>query len=143
MRPTTGTSLLARYKKVTKQTRKRTILEIYSDLYYKTAFAEQVNKEFMETAPDYPESKQDRSARQLEIYRKWREMSWAAQDDKVKAHVQQVYNEEHDTDQENEVVDSISDEIEQEIQRRQGYAIFFPQAITYVSFLVVLMYWEM
>ena len=125
MHPTTGTVLLARYKKTSKQTRKRTLFEIYSDLYYKTKFSEQVLEEFEETNPDYPESRQERSARKMEIYRKWREISWAAQDDKVKAHVQQVYNEEHGINQEegeegeanddNEDVPSTSDE-----QRRQG-----------------------
>ena len=46
-------------------------------------------------------------------------MSWAAQDDTVKAHVQQVYNEEHGADQDNdddddEVVPSTSVGTEQE-----------------------------
>ena len=148
MRPTTGTALIARFKKKgTKPTRKRTILEIYSDLYYKTKFAEQVHEELTETTPDHPESKHARSARKMEIYRRWRELSWAAQDDKVKAHVQQVYNEENDTDQDknDEVVPSTSAGIEQEeIQRRQRYtAIFFPWAVTHVPSLVVLTYWEM
>ena len=107
---------------MTKQTRKRTVFEIYSDLYYKTKFSEQVNNEFTETTPDHPESKQERSARKMEIYRKWREISWASQDDEVKAHVQQVYDEEHDTDQDNnnEAMPSIADEaLQEEIQRRQ------------------------
>ena len=121
MRPTTGTGLLARYKKKSaKTTRKRTMSEIYSDLYYKTTFAEQVEKEFVETTPDQPERKGDRSARKMEIYRKWREISWAAQDDKVKAHVQRVFNEENDVNQDSDDDDSTSDEAEQkEIQRRQ------------------------
>ena len=121
MRPTTGTGLLARYKKKSaKTTRKRTMSEIYSDLYYKTTFAEQVEKEFVETTPDQPERKGDRSARKMEIYRKWRDISWAAQDDKVKAHVQRVFNEENDVNQDSDDDDSTSDEAEQkEIQRRQ------------------------
>ena len=130
---TTGTALLARYKKKsTKQTCKRTIFEIYSEFYYKTKFAEQVQKEFTETTPDHPESQCERSVRKMEIYRRWHEMSWAAQDDTVKAHVQQVYNEEHGADQDNdddddEVVPSTSVGTEQEeIRRRQRYTIFFP-----------------
>ena len=94
--------------------------EIYSDLYYKTTFAEQVEKEFVETTPDHPEGKGNRSARKMEIYRQWREISWAAQDDKVKAHVQRVFNEENDIDQDSDGDDSTSDEAEQkEIQHRQ------------------------
>ena len=60
-------------------------------------------------------------------------MSWAVQDDTVKAHVQQVYNEEHGADQDNddddddEVVPSTSVGTEQEeIRCRQRYTIFFP-----------------
>ena len=95
MRATTGTALLARYnnsKTKTKPGRKRTIVEIYSDLYYKTRFAEQVHEEIEETTPDYPESKQEYSAQKMSIYRKWRGISWDAEDDEVKAHVHQVYN---------------------------------------------------
>ena len=61
----------------------------------------------------------------MEIYRRWREVSWIAQDDTVKAHVQQVYDEEHSTNQDgnnnnDEDAPSTSDETEQEeIQRRQ------------------------
>ena len=129
----TGTALLAHYKKKsTKQTCKCTIFEIYSEFYYKTKFAEQVQKEFTETTPDHPESQREHSARKMEIYCRWCEMSWAAQDNTVKAHVQQVYNEEHGTDQDNnddddEVVPSTSVGTEQEeIQHRQRYTIFFP-----------------
>ena len=120
MHATTGTALLARYKKkLTKQTHKRTIFEIYSEFYYKTKFSKQVQKEFTETTPDHPESQRERSGRKMEIYCRWHEMSWPAQDDTVKAHVQQVYNEEHGTNQDNdddddEVVPSTSVGTEQE-----------------------------
>ena len=83
-------------------------------------FAEQVHKELVKTTPDHAESKDKRSARKMEIYRKWCEMTWATQDNKVKAHVQQVYNEEHGTNQDDDNDDSTSDETEPgEIQHRQ------------------------
>ena len=94
MRATKGTVLLAHYSntKTTKPTRKCTMIEVYSDLYYKTNFAEQVRKEVEETTPNYTESKQECSARKMSIYRRWRETSWDAEDDEVKAHVRQVYD---------------------------------------------------
>jgi hypothetical protein len=90
------------------------MIEVYSDLYYKTNFAEQVRKEIEETTPNYPESKQECSARKMSIYRKLREMSWAAEDDKVKAHVHQVYDDEHiaNDDEDADDSDNPSDEME-------------------------------
>jgi hypothetical protein len=120
---TTATVLLARYNntKIAKPSRKRTVIEIYSDLYYKTKFAEQVRKETEETTPDYPESKQEFSARKMNIYRKWREISWAGEDDQVKAHVHRVHAAEHLTNDEGmDDSEDSSDETEwREIQRRQ------------------------
>ena len=91
-------------------------MEIYSDLYYKTNFAEQVHMEFEKTIPDSPESKQESSARKMNIYRKWRELSWVSESEEVKAHVHQVYEDEHIEGDS----DDSSDEAEwKEVQRRQ------------------------
>ena len=88
------------------------MIKVYSDLYYKPNFAEQVRKEVEETTPNYPKSKQECSAQKMSIYRRWHETSWDAEDDEVKAHVCQVYDDEHNDDEEVDDGDNPSDDIE-------------------------------
>ena len=96
------------------------MIKVYSDLYYKTNFAEQVRKEVEETTPNYTESKQECSAHKMSIYCRWRETLWDAEDDEVKAHVRQVYDDEHNDNGDVDDSDNPSDDIEWgKIQRQK------------------------
>lgn len=101
----TPRALLDRYvvKTKSKSSRRRSHLEIYSDMYYKTRFHAQVRKEIEDTTPLH-ESAKEFKARQLTIYKKLRATSWASETDEVKAMVQVAYN-----DQSSDASDSKDD----------------------------------
>lgn len=92
----TPRALLDRYlvKQQSKSGRRRTHLEIYSDMYYKTRFHAQVSKEVADTTPPI-ESLKDSKARKLAIYKKWRANSWASETNEVKSAVQVAYHQEN------------------------------------------------
>ena len=75
-----------------KHSRKRTKLEIYSDLYYKERFYKEVQKEIRETKPQGPETLKEAAARKLAIYQKHRACAWDSETDDIKAIVKKVYN---------------------------------------------------
>jgi hypothetical protein len=118
VRTTSPRSLLARYargKGRRKSTRRRTVLEVYSDLYYDSKLRNLVRNEFEQDPLHASLSQGERSARQMAVYRKIRAESWATESDEVKAEVQQVYDQGHQdeadsSDEEGEEDDDEADE---------------------------------
>lgn len=71
------------------------MLEIYSDLYYRTKFHAQVSKELEDGTAQAPETTKQYAARKMAIYQKHRSLAWASETEEVKATVQKIYDEEH------------------------------------------------
>jgi hypothetical protein len=103
-------SLLTRYVRKTasakkaskKSTRKRNILEVYSDNYYKSKLQALVNEE-LDDDPQYaalPRNK--RHAHQLSVYLRIRANCWKNESDEVKAEIQEIFDNQRDEDEENE-----------------------------------------
>jgi hypothetical protein len=105
-------TLLARYldkspKKGSKKSkRKHTILEVYSDRYYKSKLQNLVNEELKDD-PEFaslPQKKQQ--AHQLSVYHRIRADCWKNESNEVRAEIQMIFDEEHgvkanQSDQEN------------------------------------------
>jgi hypothetical protein len=96
-------SLLTRYhRKVAsakkgskKPRRKHSILEIYSDHYYKLKIQDLVNEELKDD-PQYASlSQKKKPAYQLSVYIRIRADCWKNESDEVKAEIQKVFDEEH------------------------------------------------
>ena len=95
-------SLLSRYvRKVSNAkgkgmaTRKRTILEIYSELYYDSKLRSIVKEELDSDLSYSSLTQNERSARQMTAYRKIRAEAYATESDDVKAEIQKIYDQEH------------------------------------------------
>ena len=76
-------------------TRKRTILEIYSELYYDSKLRSIVKEELDSDLSYSSLTQNERSARQMTAYRKIRAEAYATESDDVKAEIQKIYNQEH------------------------------------------------
>lgn len=100
MRTKNPQSLLARYlhkvnKAPKKPKRRHTLLEIYSDNYYKSKLQSLVNDELKDD-PQYaslPKKKQH--AHQLSVYLRIRADCWKNESDEVKTEIQKLFDEEH------------------------------------------------
>lgn len=111
MRNKNPQNLLTRYignsskKGHKKPKRKHTILEVYSDRYYKSKLQVLVNEE-LKNDPDFaslPSKK--KHAHQLSVYRRIRAECWKNESDEVKAEIQNIFDEEHGVKDEEENVD--------------------------------------
>lgn len=80
--------------------RKRTMLVIYSDLYYKKKLQPLVNAALKEE----PEalSPQEQSSRQLKHYQRIRAECWASESSEVREEVLKIYDAEHNADEDEE-----------------------------------------
>jgi hypothetical protein len=94
-------SLLSRYirnsakKGSKKPKRKHTILEVYSDRYYKSKLQGLVNEE-LKNDPEFASlAKKKQPAYQLSVYRRIRADCWKDESDDVKAEIQNIFDEEH------------------------------------------------
>ena len=101
MRTKNPQSLLTRYihkspKKHSKNPkRKHTILEVYSDRYYKSKLQGLVNDE-LKNDPQFASLSQKKCpAYQLSVYRRIRADCWKDESDEVKAEIQNIFDEEH------------------------------------------------
>jgi len=105
--------LLARYlnkfpKKGTKKSkRKHTILEVYSDRYYKSKLQGLVNDELKndQEFQSLPQKKQQ--AYQLSAYRRIRADCWKNESDEVKAEIQSIFDEEYGVKAEQDDKDNV------------------------------------
>ena len=101
MRTKNPQSLLTRYihkstKKGTKKSkRKHTILEVYSDRYYKSKLQGLVNEELKNDSEFALLSQKKRPAYRLSVYRRIRADCWKNESDEVKAEIQNIFDEEH------------------------------------------------
>ena len=94
-------SLLSRYihssvkKGSKKYKRKHTILEVYSDRYYKSKLQGLVNEE-LKNDPEFESlSHKKKHAQQLSVYRRIRADCWKNESDEVKAEIQKIFEEEN------------------------------------------------
>lgn len=101
MRTQNPQALLSRYIRKSskngskKPKRKHTILEIYSDHYYKSKLQALVNEELKDD-PDFTSlSPKKQQAHQLSVYLRIRAESWKNESDVVKAEIQKIFDEEH------------------------------------------------
>jgi hypothetical protein len=77
-----------------KSKRKHTILEIYSDNYYKSKIQGLVNDE-LDNDPQYESlPRTEKVSRQLSIYRRIRADCWENESDEVKGEIKKIFNEE-------------------------------------------------
>ena len=122
MRTKDPKSLLDRYlsktasaKKGSKKTkRKRTILEVYSDYYYKSKLQGLVNEE-LKGIPQYASLPQKmKHSQRMSVYLRIRGDCWKNESDEVKAEIQKIFDEKNrvkaETDEEDE--DEIDSETE-------------------------------
>lgn len=95
-------SMLTRYlhqSKASKQgRRRRTLLEIYSNLHYKTKLRVLVAQELKDTTPVTPETKKQHDARKMAIYQRLRAEHWQQESGDVQAEVQKIYDDQEDSD---------------------------------------------
>jgi hypothetical protein len=82
---------LKKYGLSCRKTRKKTLMELYSELYYDSKFKEDVAKEVQETKPIEDETKKQFKARRMRIYQKWRKIAWAAESEEVKEEIQTLH----------------------------------------------------
>ena len=101
MRTKNPQSLLSRYihssvkKGSKKYKRKHTILEVYSDRYYKSKLQGLVNEE-LKNDPEFESlSHKKKHAQQLSVYRRIRADCWKNESDEVKAEIQKIFEEEN------------------------------------------------
>jgi hypothetical protein len=122
VRAKSSQSVLARYlrnlastkKGVKKSKRKRTILEVYSDRYYKSNFQDLVNQELKDD-PHYASLPQKKKrAHQLSVYKRIRADCWEKESDEVKAEIQDVFDEENGVKAEEENTDGNGSETKEE-----------------------------
>jgi hypothetical protein len=113
-------NLLSRYihnsvKKGTKKsTRKRTIVEVYSDRYYKSKLQCLVNQE-LENDPGFASlSQKKKIAHQLSVYRRIRVDCWKGESDEVKAEIQALFDEENGIKNEEENADGIDSDTKED-----------------------------
>lgn len=102
--------------------RKRTMLGIYSDLYFKDKIQPLVNAA-MEREPESL-SQQDHSTCQLKHYQHIRAECWAGESPEVREEVQKIYDMEHNAigdeeDDEDEENETVEDEDEKSLLLRQ------------------------
>lgn len=118
MRTKDPKSLLDRYlgktasaKKGPKKTkRKRTILEVYSDYYYKSKLQGLVNEE-LKDIPQYASLPQKmKHSQRMSIYLRIRGDCWKNESDEVKAEIQKIFDEKNrvkaETDEDEDEIDS-------------------------------------
>ena len=100
--------------------RKRTILGIYSDLYFKDKIQPLVNVA-LEREPESL-SQPEHSTRQLKHYQHIRAECWAGESPEVREEVLKIYDTEHngdEEDEEDEENDTVEDEDEKTLLLRQ------------------------
>jgi hypothetical protein len=99
--------------------RKRTILVIYSDLYYKKKIQPLVNAA-LEREPKSL-SQPEHASRQLTHYQRIRAECWASESPEVREEVLKIYDAEHngDEEEENEEDEAEEDEDEKSLLLRQ------------------------
>jgi hypothetical protein len=94
-------ALLSRYLRKSpkngskKLKRKHTILEIYSDRYYKSKLQSLVNEELKDDLEYRSLSPKKQQAHKLSVYRRIRAESWENESDVVKDEIQKLFDEEH------------------------------------------------
>jgi hypothetical protein len=94
-------NLLTRYinksgkKGSKKPKRKHTILEVYSDQYFKSKLQGLVNEELKNDLEFASLSPKKRPSYQLSVYRRIRADCWNNESDEVKAEIQNIFDEEH------------------------------------------------
>jgi hypothetical protein len=106
-------SLLARYlgketsakKGPKKATRKHTILEVYSDRYYKVKLQGLVNQELKDDPQYALLSQKKKHAHQLSVYRRIRADCWKNESDEVKDEIQEIFDKKHGVKAEDEDAD--------------------------------------
>src|ERR1700733_16175875 len=94
-------SMLTRYvrrKPSKKGRRRRTLLEIYSNLHYKTKLRVLVAQELKDTTPATQETKKQHAARKMAIYQRLRAQQWEQESSDVQAEVQKIYDDQEDSD---------------------------------------------
>lgn len=79
-----------------KSKRKHTILEIYSDHYYKSKIQGLVNDELDNDLQYESLSRTEKVSRQLSIYRRIRAECWENESDEVRAKIRKIFSEEHE-----------------------------------------------
>lgn len=88
-----------------KPKRKHTILEVYSDRYYKSKLQALVNEELKDDSEFASLPSKKKHAHQLSVYRRIRADCWKNESDDVKAEIQEIFDDEHkvkaDHDEEN------------------------------------------
>lgn len=114
-------TLLARYlrkvqsSKDKKVTRKRTMLVIYSDLYYKKKIQPLVNAA-LEKLPKSL-SQPEHSSHRLKHYQRIRAECWASETPEVREEVLKIYDDEHKEDEEDSDEEDNEDEDEDEDEK--------------------------
>ena len=104
--------------------RKRTILVIYSDLYYKKKIQPLVSAA-LETEPESL-SQPERASRRLTYYQRIRAECWSNESPEVREEVLKIYDTEHNGDEEDddgEENEDETDEVEDKkslLERQQG-----------------------
>ena len=78
-----------------KSTCKRTVLEVYSDLYYDSKLCDKVKEEIEKDSAYASLSQSEHLTRHMVVYCKICTKSWANESDDVKAEVQKIYDQEH------------------------------------------------
>lgn len=107
-------SMLTRYvhqNKPSKQgRRRRTLLEIYSNLHYKTKLRVLVAQELKDTTPATPETKKQHAARKMAVYQRLRAQHWQQESSDVQAEVQKIYDDQEDSDRDDSSSDRDEDD---------------------------------
>lgn len=126
MRTKNPQSLLTRYihnsvkKGPKKQKRKHTILEVYSDRYYKSKLQSLVNEE-LKNNPEFASlSKKKKLAQRLLVYRRIRADCWKDESDEVKAEIQKIFDEENGIKGEEENADGIESDSKEDDANDSG-----------------------
>jgi hypothetical protein len=83
-------------KKASKRSKRRhSIIEVYSDRYYKSKLQNLVNEELKDDSDYASLSQQKQKAFQFSVYLRIRADCWKNESDEVKAEIQNIFDEEH------------------------------------------------
>jgi hypothetical protein len=83
-------------KKASKRSKRRhSIIEVYSDRYYKSKLQNLVNEELKDDSDYASLSQQKKKAYQFSVYLRIRADCWKNESDEVKAEIQNIFDEEH------------------------------------------------
>jgi hypothetical protein len=102
-----------------KATRKRTLLEVYSELYYKSKLQGLVSAA-VQADPEYNSlPSAGRAARHMSLYHQIRADSWATESDDVKVVVQGIYDKEHQDKADEDIDKDDEDEDDEEVDEKK------------------------